>query len=139
MTIASPLQYHMNDLVYYLGLSVGGTLEKQISIMERMAAMATGMTISGGNTESAIQARADVREFTEAVMFLRQRYFPAMDSNPYLVQPTRRMKIAVNVVSARAFFLVNEYKLITGSLIRTRLLSHFGKDRYMGEIDDGSP
>jgi hypothetical protein len=48
------------------------------------------------------------------------------------------MKIAVNVVSARGFFLVDEYKLITGSLIRTRLLSHFGKDRYLGELDDGT-
>ena len=133
MTIASPLQYHMNDLVYYLGLSVGGSLDKQISIMERMAAMATGMTL-----KAQPEIKADVREFTEAVMFLRNRYFPAMDSNPYLVPQTRRMKIAVNVVSARAFFLVDEYKLITGSLIRTRLLSHFGKDRYMGEIDDGS-
>jgi len=133
VTIASPLQYHMNDLVYYLGLSVGGSLDKQISIMERMAAMATGMTL-----KAQPEIKADVREFTEAVMFLRNRYFPAMDSNPYLVPQTRRMKIAVNVVSARAFFLVDEYKLITGSLIRTRLLSHFGKDRYMGEIDDGS-
>jgi hypothetical protein len=123
----------MNDLVYYLGLSVGGSLDKQISIMERMAAMATGMTL-----KAQPEIKADVREFTEAVMFLRNRYFPAMDSNPYLVPQTRRMKIAVNVVSARAFFLVDEYKLITGSLIRTRLLSHFGKDRYMGEIDDGS-
>ena len=133
MAIASPLQYHMNDLVYYLGLSVGGSLEKQISIMERMAAMATGMTL-----KAQPEVKAEVREFTEAVMFLRNRYFPAMDSNPYLVPQTRRMKIAVNVVSARGFFLVDEYKLITGSLIRTRLLSHFGKDRYMGEIDDGS-
>jgi hypothetical protein len=123
----------MNDLVYYLGLSVGGSLDKQISIMERMAAMATGMTL-----KAQPEIKADVREFTEAVMFLRNRYFPAMDSNPYLVPQTRRMKIAVNVVSARAFFLVDEYKLITGSLIRTKLLSHFGKDRYMGEIDDGS-
>lgn len=133
MTIASPLQYHMNDLVYYLGLSVGGSLEKQISIMERMAAMATGMTI-----KAPAETRADVREFTDAVMLLRNRYFPAMDSNPYLVQPTRRMKIAVNVVSARAFFLVDEYKLITGSLIRTKLISHFGKDRYLGELEDAS-
>lgn len=123
----------MNDLVYYLGLSVGGSLEKQISIMERMAAMATGMTI-----KAPAETRADVREFTDAVMLLRNRYFPAMDSNPYLVQPTRRMKIAVNVVSARAFFLVDEYKLITGSLIRTKLISHFGKDRYLGELEDVS-
>lgn len=136
MGIASPLQYHMNDLVYYLGLSVGGSLEKQISILERMAAMATGMTIGGGNSEQATKTRAEVQEFTEAVMFLRQRFFPAMDSNPYLVPQTRRMKIAVNVVSARAFFLVDEYKLITGSMIRARLLSHFGKDRYMGEFED---
>lgn len=131
MGIASPLQYHMNDLVYYLGLSVGGSLEKQISIMERMAAMATGMTL-----KAQPEVKAEVREFTEAVMFLRNRYFPAMDSNPYLVPPTRRMKIAVNVVSAREFFLVDEYKLITGSLIRTRLQSHFGKDRYLGELED---
>lgn len=131
MGIASPLQYHMNDLVYYLGLSVGGSLEKQISIMERMAAMATGMTL-----KAQPEVKAEVREFTEAVMFLRNRYFPAMDSNPYLVPPTRRMKIAVNVVSARGFFLVDEYKLITGSLIRTRLQSHFGKDRYLGELED---
>lgn len=132
MALASPLQYHMNDLVYYLGLSVGGSLDKNISILERMAAMATGMTFK----ISAEDARKDVAEFTEAVMFLRNRYYPAMDTNPYLVPQTRRMKIALNVVSARAFFLVDEYKLITGSLIRTRLLSHFGKDRYLGELDE---
>ena len=132
MTTASPLQYHCNDLIYYLGLSVGGSLDKQIAILERLAAMATGMTL-----KASPEIKADVREFTEAVMFLRNRYFPAMDSNPYLVPQTRRMKIAVNVVSARAFFLVDEYKLITGSYVRTRLESHFGKDRYLGEIEYG--
>ena len=124
----------MNDLVYYLGLSVGGSIEKNISILERMAAMATGMTVKEQNKNPEV--KADITEFVEAVMFLRNRYYPAMDSNPYLVPQTRRMKIALNVVSARAFFLVDEYRLITGSLIRTRLISHFGKDRYMGELDE---
>lgn len=131
MPTPSPLQYHMNDLVYYLGLSVGGNLDKQISIMERMAAMATGMTMKGDD-----KTQTDIQEFTEAVMFLRNHYFPAMDSNPYLVPQTRRMKIAVNVVSARAFFLVDEYKLITGGILRSKLLSYFGKDRYLGDIVD---
>ena len=136
----------MNDLVYYLGLSVGGSIKKQISILEHMAAMATGMTAGAKGSENSeseagqrnARMKADVQEFTEAVRFLRTRYFPAMDSNPYLVPQTRRMEIALNVVSAQAFFLVDEYKLITGSLIRTRLLSHFGKDRYMGELEEVS-
>jgi hypothetical protein len=131
MSFTSPLQYHMNDLVYYLGLNVGGSIDKQIAILERMAAMATGMT--HGSADETI--KAEVKEFSDAVMFLRSQYLPPLDSNPYLILPTRRMKIALNVISAYAFFLVDSHKLITGNLMRARLVDHFGKDRYMGDLD----
>jgi hypothetical protein len=130
MSYTTPLQYHMNDLVYYLGLNVGGSIDKQIAIMERMAAMATGMSHASDD-----ETKAEVKEFTDAIMFLRSNYIPALDTNPYLVLPIRRMKIAVNVLSAYAFFLVDKHKLITGNVMRARLVDHFGKDRYMGDLD----
>lgn len=132
-TNVTPLQYHMNDLVFYLGLSVGGTIDKQIAILERIGAMATGMKF---DPKGDPKVPPDIAEFAEAAMFLRQRYYPALDANPFLVPQIRRMKIAVNVVSARAFFLVSEYKLITGNLMRERLISHFGKDKYKGDLDE---
>jgi len=130
MSFTSPLQYHMNDLVYYLGLNVGGSIDKQIAILERMAAMATGMTYAAD-----ADTKAEVKEFTDAVMFLRSQYLPPLDTNPYLILPTRRMKIALNVLSAYAFFLVDHHKFITGNLMRARLVDHFGKDRYMGDLE----
>ena len=39
----TPLKFHMNDLVYYLGISSGGNLGKQISLLGAIAAMAKGM------------------------------------------------------------------------------------------------
>lgn len=126
-TITSPLQYHMNDLVYYLGLNVGGSFDKRISILESMAAMATGMTIK----ESGV-AREEIDEFTQAVMILRKSYYPAMDTNQYLIAQRRKMSIALNIVSARAFFLVDQYRLISGSMVRSKLIQHFGSGRVMG-------
>lgn len=129
MSFTSPLQYHMNDLVYYLGINVGGSIDKQIAILERMAAMATGMTHS-----SEAETKAEVKEFADAIMFLRTQYVPPLDTNPYMILPARRMKIALNVLSAYAFFLVDKHKFITGNLMRARLVDHFGKDRYMGDL-----
>lgn len=131
MVSTSPLQYHMNDLVYYLGLNVGGSIDKQIAIMERMAAMATGMSHNADE-----QTKAEVKEFTDAVMFMRSQYIPALDTNPYLVLPIRRMKIGINVLSAYAFFLVDKHKFITGNIMRSRLVDQFGKDRYIGDPSD---
>jgi hypothetical protein len=126
-TVQTPLQYHMNDLIYYLGLATGGTIEKRISLLEAIGAMATGMVASKDT-----RTIEEVQEFTDAVTVLRNRHYFALDNNQYLVPQIRRMKIAVNVVTARAFFLVDEHKLITGNIMRTRLVNAFGKDRYIG-------
>ena len=120
----------MNDLVYYLGLNVGGSIDKQIAILERMSAMATGMSHN-----ASVETKAEIREFSDAILFLRMNYVPPLDTNPYMILPARRMKIALNILSSYAFFLVDKHKLITGNLMRARLVDHFGKDRYMGDLD----
>jgi len=137
MAISSPLQYHMNDLIYYLNMSFGGTIDKRISLLEGIAAMAKGMTTGTHSTDDkTLEMKANIQDLWDGTMLLRTRYFPAMDSNPYLVPQTRKMKIALTVTEALAFFIIDEYKLITGSMIRSRLLSLYGKDRYKGELED---
>jgi hypothetical protein len=137
MAISSPLQYHMNDLIYYLNMSFGGSIDKRISLLEGIAAMAKGMTTGTRSTDDkTVEMKANIQDLWDGTMLLRTRYFPAMDSNPYLVPQTRKMKIALTITEALAFFIIDEYKLITGSMIRSRLLALYGKDRYKGEIED---
>ena len=133
----SPLQYHMNDLVYYLGLNTGGNIDKQISILERMASMAKGMTLrrEGLDDENYKLQVAEIDEFIEMTTFLRSRYLPMMDTNQFLIPQTRRMKQAVNIVATRAFFIVNDYKLVSGNAMRARLMNIYGKDRIIRDED----
>jgi hypothetical protein len=141
----TPLKYHMNDLVYYLGISAGGNLGKQIAILGDIAAMAKGMLyqfqpkenskddpeiVSYNKSVQAIQDEID--ELVDMVDSIERAYTPNLDSNPYLFNRARRVRKAIRISKVMAFNLVTKHNLISGNIMRARLVDAFGKDRIKG-------
>jgi len=128
--ITSPLKYHMNDLVYYLGISSGGHLGKQISLLGAMAAMAKGMLHAfNSESEQDKEIQAELDEFVLAVDMLDMAYNPLIDTNPYLFQKARRVRKGVHTVEVLAYHIIANHNLVTGNIMRARLVDQFGKDR----------
>ena len=130
----------MNDLVYYLGISSGGHLGKQISLLGAMAAMAKGMLYafnSGSEQDNEIQAELD--EFILVVDMLDKAYNPLIDTNPYLFPKARRVRKGVHTVEVLAYHILANHNLVTGNIMRSRLADQFGKDRIKmssGDFND---
>jgi len=120
----------MNDLVYYLGISSGGHLGKQISLLGAMAAMAKGM-LYAFNSESELdkEIQAELDEFILAVDMLDKAYNPLIDTNPYLFPKARRVRKGVHTVEVLAYHIISNHNLVTGNIMRARLVDQFGKDR----------
>jgi len=135
--ITSPLKYHMNDLVYYLGISSGGNLGKQISLLGAISAMAKGMLYtfkSGSITDTNLQAELD--EFILLVDMLDKAYNPLIDTNAYLFQKARRVRKGVHIVEVLAYHIISQHNLVSGNIMRSRLVDQFGKDRIKTVPED---
>jgi hypothetical protein len=140
----NPLKYHMNDLVYYLNLSTGGNLGKQISYLGAIGAMAKGMLhpfrperAPDEKTVVSYQRLQDeVDEFVEMVDMLDKAYRPMLDTNPYLFQKASRVRKGVQIAEVIAFHIIGENNLIAGNIMRARLVDKFGKDRIKGADGD---
>ena len=140
----NPLKYHMNDLVYYLNLSTGGNLGKQISYLGAIGAMAKGMLhpfrperAPDEKTAASYQRLQDeVDEFVEMVDMLDKAYRPMLDTNPYLFQKASRVRKGVQIAEVIAFHIIGENNLIAGNIMRARLVDKFGKDRIKGADGD---
>jgi hypothetical protein len=135
--ITSPLKYHMNDLVYDLGRASGGNLGRQISYLGAIAAMGKGMLYpfnSDSETDKEIQAELD--EFILLVDMLDKAYNPLIDTNPYLFQKARRVRKGVHTVEVLAYHIISRHNLVTGNIMRSRLVDQFGKDRIKTMPED---
>lgn len=126
--ITSPLKYHMNDLVYYLGVSSGGNLGKQISLLGAISAMAKGMLYTfNSDKDKSIQEELD--EFILLVDMLDKAYNPLIDTNPYMFPKARRIRKGVHTVEVLAYHIITVHNLVAGNIMRARLVDQFGKDR----------
>jgi hypothetical protein len=141
--ITSPLKYHMNDLVYYLGMSAGGHLGKQIAYLGAISAMAKGMMYNLNpqikNSDGDVIDNPTVVEldtFIAAVDLLDRAYVPSFDTNPYLFHKARRIRKGLQVVEALGYHILSENELIAGNIMRARLAEQFGKDRIMKSARD---
>lgn len=124
----TPLKYHMNDLVYYLGISSGGHLGKQIALLGAIAAMAKGMLYQFvGEQYREIQDEID--EFVDLTDMLDKAYNPLLDTNPYLFPKARRIRKGVHITEVLAFSIIEKHNLVAGNIMRARLVDAFGKDR----------
>ena len=132
LTINTPLKYHMNDLVYYMGMSTAGHLGKQIAYLGAIGAMMQGMMYK----IQVPAVRAEVDEFVALVDMLDKAYNPLIDTNPYLFNKARKIRKGVNIAKVLGFSIIAENNLISGNLMRARLMDQFGKDRIKGgEMD----
>lgn len=145
----TPLKYHMNDLVYYLGLSTGGHLGKQIAYLGSMGAMMKGMLYQFQPTdrmkadgderyEVFQKIQAEIDEYIGLVDMLEKAYVPMLDTNPYLFNKARRVRKGVQIAEVLAFHIVTKHNLIAGNIMRQRLAEQFGKDRIKGTVPEGS-
>ncbi len=135
-TTNSPLKYHMNDLVYYLGIATGGNLGKQIAYLGAIAAMAKGMLYTLPKTNEkgeTIRNYVELETFIQSVDILDKAYLPAFDTNPYLFHKARKIRKGVQVVEALAYHILTENDLISGNVIRAKLAEQFGKNRIIGQ------
>jgi hypothetical protein len=135
----------MNDLVYYLGLSTGGHLGKQIAYLGAISAMAKGMMYNlqpeikdhtGILIENPTVVELDT--FIAAVDALDKSYVPSFDTNPYLFHKARRVRKGLQVVEALAYHILTENELIAGNVMRARLAEQFGKDRILSSARDAA-
>lgn len=133
--ITSPLKYHMNDLVYYLGVSSGGNLGKQISLLGAISAMAKGMLYTF-NSEKDKPIQEELDEFVLLVDMLDKAYNPLIDTNPYLFQKARRVRKGVHTVEVLAYHIISVHNLVAGNIMRARLVDQFGKDRIKTVPED---
>lgn len=85
LNLNTPLKYHMNDLVYYMGISTGGHLGKQIAYLGAIGAMTKGMLYKIDLPE----IHEEVDDFIAMVDMLEKAYNPMIDSNPYLFNKAR--------------------------------------------------
>lgn len=118
----------MNDLVYYLGISSSGSLGKQIALLGAISAMAKGMLYSF-NSEKDKPIQEELNEFALVVDMLDKAYNPLVDTNPYLFQKARRIRKGVHTVEVLAYHIITVHNLVTGNIMRARLVDQFGKDR----------
>lgn len=142
----TPLKYHMNDLVYYLGISSGGNLGKQIALLGAIAAMAKGMLYrfqpvdrhykdEDGNDciEYDIYhykpVQDEIDEFVSLTDMLDKAYNPLLDTNPYLFPKARRIRKGVHITEVLAFHIISEHGLVAGNVMRAKLAEQFGQGR----------
>lgn len=135
---SSPLKYHMNDLVYYLGISTGGNLGKQISYLGSIAAMAKGMTyeFDNPNVPEQAQLQSEIDDLVNVVDMLERAYRPMYDTNQYLFQRARVIRKGVQIAEVLAFHIISKHNLIAGNIIRARMANEFGKSRRDHLHDD---
>jgi len=132
----SPLKYHMNDLVYYLGIASGGDLGKQIKLLGAISSMAAGMLYRFPR-DTYPELNEELDEFIEMVDMLDKSYTPMVDTNPYLFQKARRLRKGVHVTEVLAYHIITDHNLVAGNIMRSRLAEQFGKNRIdtAGEMD----
>lgn len=143
----TPLKYHMNDLVYYLGMSTGGNLGKQIAYLGAIGAMMKGMlyrftpeSVTGKSSEDEFQRRQyaklqdQIDTFVIMVDMISKAYTPMMDSNPYMFNHARRIRKAVHIAEVLAFHIIEKNGLVSGNMMRARLVDQFGKDRIKSPV-----
>jgi hypothetical protein len=128
VNINTPLKYHMNDLVYYLGMSTGGNLGKQIAYLGAIGAMAKGMLYKINDKE--IQDEID--EFVDLVDMLDRAYTPMIDSNQYLFSKARRIRKGVHIAEVLCFHIITKDNLIAGNMMRAKLMEQFRQDQIKG-------
>jgi len=156
----TPLKYHMNDLVYYYGVSTGGNLGKQIGYLCAWGAMMKGMLYkydpddariieemngiderkkrdASLQRQSYLRIQNEVDTFIKLTDLLSQAYFPLIDTNPYLFKRASRIRKGVNIAAVLGFHIIEEHNLVAGNIIRGRLAEHLGKDRIKGNAADG--
>jgi hypothetical protein len=134
---ASPLKYHMNDLVYYLGISSGGNLGKQISLLGAISAMASGMLYTfNSDSKADVALQSELSEFVLLVDMLDKSYNPLIDTNPYLFQKARRVRKGVHTVEVLAYHIISHHNLVMGNIMRSRLMDHFGDGRIKVAPED---
>ena len=127
----------MNDLVYDLGRASGGHLGRQISLLGAIAAMAKGMLYTfNSDSEMDITLQAELDEFILLVDMIDKTYNPLIDTNPYLFQKARRVRKGVHTVEVLAFHIISRHNLVTGNIMRSRLVDQFGKDRIKTGPED---
>jgi hypothetical protein len=136
----TPLKFHMNDLVYYLGISSGGNLGKQISLLGAIAAMAKGMLYRFNSIEFK-EIQDEIDEFVMLTDMLDKAYNPLIDSNPYMFPKARRIRKGVHIAEVLAFSIIEKHNLVAGNIMRARLVEQFGKERIksqptMGDVDE---
>jgi len=147
--VNTPLKYHMNDLVYYLGASTGGSLGKQISFLGAIGAMTKGMLYKYNPDDPRIQSdpklrgeflriQTEVNTFVGMVDLLSSAYFPLIDTNPYLYKRAARVRKGVQIAQVFAYHLIEQHNLVSGNMIRGKLAEHFGADRIKGMTDDNT-
>lgn len=129
LNINTPLKYHMNDLVYYLGMGTAGHIGKQIAYLGAIGAMMKGMTY---RIEGLPIVHAEIDEFIEMVDTLDKAYVPMIDTNPYLFTKARKLRKGVNVAKVLGFHIITTNGLISGNLMRARLMDQFGQGRIKG-------
>jgi hypothetical protein len=130
----TPLKYHMNDLIYYLGISSGGNLGKQIALLGAIAAMAKGM-LYRFNAPQYKDMQEELDEFASLVDMLDKAYNPMIDSNPYLFPKARRIRKGVHIAEVLAYSIIEKHNLVSGNIMRARLVDAFGKERIKREDD----
>jgi hypothetical protein len=131
----TPLKYHMNDLMYYLGMSSGGSLGKQIALLGAIAAMAKGMLYKF-NSEEFKQDQAEVDELIDLVDMLDRAHTPMVDTNPYMFVKARRLRKGVHIAEVLAYHIIEKHGLVAGNIMRSRLIEQFGKGRIKGMDDE---
>jgi len=137
----TPLKFHMNDLVYYLGISSGGPLGKQISLLGDISVMAKGM-LYRFNSPDFKDIQDELDEFVALADMLDKAYKPMIDSNPYMFQKAYRIRKGIRITKVLAFSIIEKHNLVAGNIMRARLVEQFGKERIkyqsglMGETDE---
>ena len=153
----TPLKYHMNDLVYYYGVSTGGSLSKQIAFLCAIGAMMKGMmymyspdapdVIEGLKSidskkrdaaekiaEGNRKIQSEIDTYIKMTDMLSMAHSPLIDSNPYLFKKAARIRKGVNIAAVLGFHIIEKHNLVAGNIIRGRLAEHFGKDRIKGDF-----
>jgi hypothetical protein len=131
--------------VYYLGISSGGNLGKQIALLGAISSMAKGMLYRFKPHDSypdAVNAsykkiQDGVDELILLTDMLDKYYVPMLDTNPYMFQKARRLRKGVHITEVLAFSIIEEHNLVSGNIMRARLVDQFGKKRIMTEPDEG--